>query len=149
MTVDQELAKWRLKEAALKKKLPTQDEWNDRRKTQWCIKAQNVWLEVRRRIKTLEAMQQKPINAWTVWIDGKAYGGESEETEESVPTVTDGWGANTITRTRNKIKIGGPEPKVLRGKRMLRSHMERILDRIGELPCAKIEILRHNKEITD
>lgn len=70
------------------------------------------------------------IPTWTIWLDGLAYSGETAQPERAVPTTGRGW-TGKQSETRNCIRIGGP-PLEIQGKTNLRSHMMRIMDRIGD-----------------
>jgi hypothetical protein len=70
------------------------------------------------------------IPTWTIWLDGAAYSGETAQQEHAVPTAGRGW-TGKQTETRNCIRIGGP-PLEIQGKTNLRSHLTRIMDRLGD-----------------
>lgn len=64
-----------------------------------------------------------------ITIDGKGYGGESSETEDSPPSFGRGWTSH-VPRTRNLIVLG--DPIVIVGRRNLCSAVNRILDHCTE-----------------
>lgn len=82
------------------------------------------------------------ISAYTLWVDGQPYGGESDELEEA-PAATGQWWTRA-PETRNTLRIGNCEPHVMEGWRNLASHLERLVarHRSGSLPFAEITIRR-------
>jgi hypothetical protein len=81
------------------------------------------------------------IGAYTIWVDGLAYGGESEETEPA-PAATGQWWLQSPVTTRNRLKIGEGAPHLIEGWRTLGSHLERLMarHRDGLLPFTEITI---------
>ncbi|HEX7050332.1 MAG TPA: hypothetical protein VF188_09040 [Longimicrobiales bacterium] len=84
------------------------------------------------------------IRAYTIWIDGRAYGGEDPDVLEAAPALNGGWYDNGPT-TVNGIKIGG-EPYAIEGRLNLRSHLERIIRRLDRLDPVRIEIRREEND---
>jgi hypothetical protein len=82
------------------------------------------------------------LNAYTIWVDGQPYGGESEEIEEAPATTGQWW--TRAPETRNRLLIGNCEARLVEGWRNLGSHLERILarHRSGSLPFTEITIRR-------
>lgn len=70
------------------------------------------------------------IQTYTIYIDGKAYKGESQEVEDARPGAGTGWSGRQ-PGTINKLDIGGFTPEEIKGRTNLRSHLTRIIDRIG------------------
>ena len=82
------------------------------------------------------------LRAYTIWIDGRAYGGEDPDVLEDAPALHGGR-YDSGPLTVNGIKVGG-EPYVIEGWRNLRSHLERIIRRLDRLDPATIEIRRED-----
>ena len=82
------------------------------------------------------------LRAYTIWIDGRAYGGEDPDVLEDAPALHGGR-YDTGPLTVNGIRIGG-EPYVIEGRLSLRSHLERIIRRLDRLDPAMIEIRRED-----
>ena len=79
------------------------------------------------------------VPKWTIWLDGKPYSGESPLQEQAKPTSGMGWSGKQPP-TRNRLNIGGA-PLEIQGKTNLRSHITRILDRMGyEIEASEITI---------
>lgn len=73
---------------------------------------------------------------YQIFVDGRGYSGESAVVEVAQPRHT-GWTGHS-PRTRNGIAFG--EPLLIEGRKGLRSHLDRIMDRLGDEQ--RIEILR-------
>ena len=81
------------------------------------------------------------IPTWTIWLDGKPYAGESATEEPAKPTAGMGWSGKQPP-ARNRLNIGGA-PLEIQGKTNLRSHLTRILDRLGdEINATQITLQR-------
>lgn len=79
---------------------------------------------------------------YTIWIDGRAYGGEDPDVLEDAPALSGGR-YDTGPLTVNGIRIGG-EPYRIESRISLRSHLERIIRRMDRLDPAMIEIRRED-----
>lgn len=84
------------------------------------------------------------IRTYTIWIDGRAYGGEDPDVIEEAPALSGGRydiGPTTV----NGIRVGG-EPYRIEGRLNLKSHLERVLRRLDVLDPERIEIRREDGE---
>jgi hypothetical protein len=81
------------------------------------------------------------MKRFRIYVDEKPYRGESEVIENA-PSRAVGW-TGKAPATRNGIVIGRAiDPAMtIEGCRNLKSHLERITNRIDDLNCRKITIL--------
>jgi len=79
---------------------------------------------------------------YTIWIDGRAYGGEDPDVLEDAPALSGGR-YDTGPLTVNGIRIGG-EPYRIESRISLRSHLDRIIRRLDRLDPARIEVRRED-----
>lgn len=83
------------------------------------------------------------IPTYTIWLDGNPYCGEARDVMTSKPTAGMGWSGKQ-PENRNAIfvgKAGNDEPLEIKGRTNLRSHMTRILDRLGnEIEASEITL---------
>lgn len=74
------------------------------------------------------------IPTYTIWLDGNPYCGEGQRIVPAKPTTGMGWSGKQ-PETRNMLfigKAGFDDPLEIQGRTNLRSHLTRILDRLGE-----------------
>ncbi len=76
------------------------------------------------------------LPAYHIFVDGRGYAGEGTGDEDAPPRHT-GWTGRS-PQTRNVLAWG--DPMLIEGRKGLRSHLDRILDRLGDEH--RIEILR-------
>lgn len=67
---------------------------------------------------------------YRITVDGRGYAGESTDVETADPGLANGWSGADRPQQVNGIQFG--EPVDIVGIRNLRSHVERILRRIGD-----------------
>lgn len=81
--------------------------------------------------------------AYTIWIDGLAYCGDSEAVEEA-PAKAGAWWLQSPPATRNGLAIGTGPPLVIDSRTSVRSHVDRLFTRHreGSLPFTEITIRR-------
>ena len=87
------------------------------------------------------------LDSYTIWIDGKPYGGESDVVD-AAPAGGDGGWNGFSPETRSGLRIGNCDPYVAEGVRNLSSHVHRVLTRIREqrLAADEITIRRERRE---
>lgn len=70
------------------------------------------------------------MNNYFIYINGAGYGGE--DPEKTYPCDYGGSGFHTSNHSRKNVLIFGNEAKVIEGNICLRSHLDKILDRMRE-----------------
>lgn len=88
-------------------------------------------------------MSAAPDVTYSIWVDGLAYCGESDTTEEA-PATTGAWWLQSPVSTRHGLAIGTGPALAIGDRITLKSHVERLMTRHreGKLPFTEITIRR-------
>ena len=86
------------------------------------------------------------ISSWLIYVDGEAYCGEVEESEENKPSHGTGWNGRS-PKNRSKILIKGKDALKIIGNTNLKSHLMRVFERLDRgITANEIKIIRYEQK---